>query len=84
MGKTPVITQDDIDAFKEDAEIYDRVNSRIESGVPQHREMRAEEVLPFWRHSRRVQGWLALALDELDRRNADAMTHGEPEDKYID
>ena len=74
-----MISEHDIEAFRDDAETFDAVNARILKGVTRHREMTAEEVLPYVRHAMRLQGWLSIALDELNRRNADAMSPGEPE-----
>jgi hypothetical protein len=74
-----MISAEDIEAFREDAETFEAVNARILKGVTRHREMTAEEVLPYVRHAMRLQGWLSMALDDLHRRNADAMSHGEPE-----
>jgi hypothetical protein len=77
--RPPVINESDIEAFREDAETFDAVNSRILKGVTKHREMTAEEVLPYVRHAMRLQGWLSMALDERAQRAADAMSPGEPE-----
>jgi hypothetical protein len=74
-----MISAEDIEAFREDAETFEAVNTRILKGVTRHREMTAEEVLPYVRHAMRLQGWLSMALDDLHRRNADAMSPGEPE-----
>ena len=74
-----MLNETDIEAFRDDAETFEAVNQRYLRGIPQHREMTAEEVPAYMRHSMRLQGWLNIALDELNRRNADAMSPGEPE-----
>lgn len=76
-----MISADDIEAFREDAEVFETVNSRILKGIPKHREFQADEVLPYVRHAMRLQGWLSMALDERDARNAASMSPGEPEYK---
>jgi hypothetical protein len=77
-----VINEHDIEAFREDAEVFETVKQRVLKGVPKHREINAEEFLPFFRHSLRLEGWLSMALDEQAARNAVAMSPGEPEAKY--
>jgi len=74
-----MLDHEQIEAFREDAETFEAVNTRILKGVTRHREMTAEEVLPYVRHAMRLQGWLSMALDDLHRSRADAMSPGEPE-----
>lgn len=79
-----MISADDIDAFKEDADTFDRVNKRVMDGVTEHREMRANEVIPYMRHAIRIQSWLNALLDERRELAASAMHIGEPEAKYLE
>ena len=74
-----MINETDIEAFREDAEVFETVNARILKGIPAHREFQAQEVLPYVRHAMRLQGWLSMALDEQAARNAASMSPGEPE-----
>ena len=76
-----MINETDIDAFREDAEVFETVKQRVLNGVTQHREMTAEEFPAFFRHALRIEGWLSMALDDLARSRADAMSPGEPEYK---
>jgi hypothetical protein len=76
-----MISQDDIEAFREDAEVFETVKQRVLKGTTPHREMTAQEFMPFFRHALRVEGWLSMALDDLARTRADAMSPGEPEYK---
>jgi hypothetical protein len=77
-----VINEHDIEAFREDAEVFETVKRKVLKGVAKHREMNADEFMPFFRHALRLEGWLSMALDEQAARNAVAMSPGEPEPKY--
>lgn len=62
-----MISSDDITAFEADCEVLDRVLERVQSGVTQHREIRAEETLPvlraawFWREQAKAACMQILA-----------------------
>jgi hypothetical protein len=92
----PVINEHDIEAFREDAEVFDRVNKRWLNGTTKHREMTAAETPAYMRTSMRFE-WTTRRLlaekaelqerisaleAEIDARNAVAMSPGEPEPKY--
>lgn len=76
-----MLDHDQIEAFREDAEVFETVKRKVLKGVAKHREMNADEFLPFFRHALRLEGWLSMALDERDARNAASMSPGEPEYK---
>ena len=74
-----MLDHEQIESFREDAEVFETVKARVLKGVTPHREMTAEEFMPFFRHALRCEGWLSMALDDLARSRADAMSPGEPE-----
>jgi hypothetical protein len=84
-----MISADDIEAFREDADTWDRVTKRWLNGTTKHREMTASETPAYMRHSLRMDWALRKTLAEnealraeLAARNAVAMSPGEPEPKY--
>lgn len=66
------------DTYEADCEVFDRVVERLRRGVPEGREMMAEEVRPFIRMAIfwRQAAW-DISADKLARQ-AESMSIGEP------
>ena len=74
-----MINEADIEAFRDDAETFDRVNARYLAGVTQHREMTAQEVPAYMRHAMRLEWAVKAMLADKARRDEDSFSPGEPE-----
>jgi len=65
-----------------DAAIVQRIFERTEQGVTTHREVMADEMRPLLRYAKLMTRLVDALVDERNKRQADAMTVGEPEAKY--